>query len=114
MVPVPTGTIAGVARIRDDRQTLRMRIRIAAALAVLALSSFVAAGPAAATTRAADFPARDSRYHTYAEMVAELDQVVADHPKIVEKVSIGKSYQGRDIWAAKISDNVATDRKSVV
>ena len=31
------------------------------------------------------------------------------HPTIVRKFSIGKSYQGRDIWAAKISDNVATD-----
>ena len=42
-------------------------------------------------------------------MVAELDKAVADHPAIVRKFSIGKSYQGREIWAAKISDNVATD-----
>jgi carboxypeptidase T len=58
---------------------------------------------------AADFPAKDARYHTYAEMVAELDQAVADHPAIVEKFSIGESYQHRQIWAAKISDNVADD-----
>jgi carboxypeptidase T len=31
------------------------------------------------------------------------------HPDIVHVFSIGQSYQGRDIWAAKISDNVATD-----
>ena len=42
-------------------------------------------------------------------MVAELDQAVADHPDIVAKFSIGTSYQGRELWAAKISDNVATD-----
>jgi hypothetical protein len=62
-----------------------------------------------APVAAADFPARDARYHTYTEMEAELDQAVADHPDIVRKFSIGTSYQGRQIWAAKISDNVDTD-----
>ena len=76
--------------------------------ALLALSAAVSA-PAAAPVAAADFPAKDSRYHTYAEMVAELNKAVADHPAIVQKFSIGKSHQGREIWAAKISDNVATD-----
>ena len=42
-------------------------------------------------------------------MVAVIDAAVAAHPDIVKKFSIGKSYQGRDIWAVKISDNVATD-----
>ena len=42
-------------------------------------------------------------------MVAELNKAVADHPAIVQKFSIGESYQHRQIWAAKISDNVATD-----
>ncbi len=58
---------------------------------------------------AADFPSKDSRYHTYAEMVAELDRAVADHPAIVDKLEIGRSHQNRAIWAAKISDNVGTD-----
>jgi hypothetical protein len=70
---------------------------------------FLMALVAPAATHAANFPPADSRYHSYAEMVAELDKAVADHPAIVRKFSIGKSYQGRDIWAAKISDNVATD-----
>jgi hypothetical protein len=42
-------------------------------------------------------------------MVADLNAVEAPKPTIVDVVSIGKSYQGRDLWAAKISDNVATD-----
>ena len=42
-------------------------------------------------------------------MVADIQAVEAAHPDIVHVFSIGKSYQGRDIWAAKISDNVATD-----
>ena len=55
------------------------------------------------------FPSKDARYHDYAEMVAELNKAVADHPAIVQKFSIGESYQHRQIWAAKISDNVGTD-----
>jgi carboxypeptidase T len=79
----------------------------ASAALTLALLAGTLAAPAAAV--AADFPAKDSGYHTYTEMVAELDKAVADHPAIVRKISIGKTYKGRDIWAAKISDNVAVD-----
>ncbi|MDX3577531.1 M14 family metallopeptidase [Streptomyces sp. FL07-04A] len=56
-----------------------------------------------------DFPSADSRYHNYAEMTAEIDQRVAARPDIMSKRVIGKSYQGRDIVAVKISDNVAVD-----
>jgi hypothetical protein len=63
----------------------------------------------AAPAGAADFPPRDSLYHSYPEMVTDIRAVEAAHPDIVHVFSIGKSYQGRDIWAAKISDNVATD-----
>jgi carboxypeptidase T len=58
---------------------------------------------------AADFPSRDSRYHSFTEMVTDIKAVQAAHPGIVKLFSIGKSYQGRTLWAAKISDNVATD-----
>ena len=63
----------------------------------------------AVPTAAADFPAKDSRYHTYAEMVSDIQAVEAAHPDVVHVFSIGKSYQGRTIWAAKISDHVETD-----
>jgi carboxypeptidase T len=78
-----------------------------ALLGALVLTVTVAAIPAVAAEP--NFPANDSRYHNYPETIAAMDQAVADHPDIVEKVSLGKSYQGRDIWAVKISDNVATD-----
>ena len=69
-----------------------------------------AVGPAAAAAAATpDFPANMSGYHNYPEMVAEIQQAEADFPDIVHVFSIGKSYQGRDIWAAKVSDNVAQD-----
>ena len=48
-------------------------------------------------------------YHDYAELTAAVNQVVADHPTIARRVTIGQSYQGRDILAVKISDNVAVD-----
>ncbi|MEV0560599.1 M14 family zinc carboxypeptidase [Dactylosporangium sp. NPDC050588] len=56
-----------------------------------------------------DFPSADSMYHNYAEMTAELNQAVDDHPAILRKSSLGTSYEGRDIPVIKISDNVAVD-----
>ena len=55
------------------------------------------------------FPAADSGYHDYAEMVAELNQAASDHPGIFSLFSMGLSYQGRTVWAGKISDNVGAD-----
>jgi carboxypeptidase T len=66
--------------------------------------------PAALT---ADFPAGWEGFHTYAEMAADIDAVVAAaavaHPNVIRKFSIGRSYQGRELWAVKISDNVDLD-----
>jgi carboxypeptidase T len=56
-----------------------------------------------------NFPPADSAYHNYAETNAELDAIVAGHPAIAQKFSIGTSYEGRTIHGVKISDNVATD-----
>ncbi|MDG4827925.1 M14 family zinc carboxypeptidase [Solwaraspora sp. WMMD1047] len=56
-----------------------------------------------------DFPPADSAYHNYAELTAAVNKVVADHPSIARKISIGSSYEGRDLMAVKISDNVGTD-----
>ena len=64
---------------------------------------------AASGRKAEDFPPGYEGYHTYAEMVDEIDKAVADHPEIISKFSVGKSHEGRDIWAVKISDNVGQD-----
>lgn len=55
------------------------------------------------------FPPADSGYHDYAELTGVVNAVVADHPAIAKKISIGRSYEGRDLMAVKISDNVDTD-----
>jgi carboxypeptidase T len=44
-------------------------------------------------------------YHTYAETAAELHQIETTHSTIAKVYTIGKSIQGRDILALKISDN---------
>ncbi|GIE81685.1 carboxypeptidase T [Actinoplanes philippinensis] len=59
--------------------------------------------------RTLDFPPADAAYHNYAETIAEVNAVVAAYPAIASKRVIGKSYEGRDIVAVKISDNVGTD-----
>jgi hypothetical protein len=56
-----------------------------------------------------DFPTSDSRYHNFAEMTAEINSVVSSRSSIARQSVIGTSYQGRNIVAIKISDNVATD-----
>jgi hypothetical protein len=63
--------------------------------------------PAEAVTLA--FPPADSNYHDYAEMAAEIQQAASDHPAIFSLFSLGASYEGRTIWAGKISDNVGVD-----
>lgn len=62
-----------------------------------------------AAVPAAAYPPADSGYLDYAEMVAAVRAVEAAHPQIVDVFSIGTSHEGRELWAAKVSDNVATD-----
>jgi carboxypeptidase T len=56
-----------------------------------------------------DFPSADSNYHNYAEMTTAINAAVAAHPTILSKTAIGNSYEGRQMVALKISDNVGTD-----
>jgi carboxypeptidase T len=63
----------------------------------------------ASVTTATEFPAGRTGYHSYTELTAEIAAVAAAHPSIVARFSIGQSYQGRQLWAVKISDNVNVD-----
>src|SRR5436190_17074600 len=80
----------------------------AVGLTVATAASLVGAAHAAAAIPP-DFPSYDAGYHTYAEMVTEIKAAQTAHPDIVQVRSIGKSYQGRDIWVAKAPDNVAVE-----
>lgn len=48
-------------------------------------------------------------YYSFSEMVTAMNELVAAYPSIASKTSIGKTYENRDIWVIKISDNVASD-----
>ena len=57
----------------------------------------------------AGYPARDQGYHSYGEMVRHIRAVARRHPRIVRVFSIGRSAQGRSLWAAEVSDRVGED-----
>ncbi len=84
------------------RRALR---RLSVTLAALLLVGLAMAGPASAS----EFPRGWEGYHSYTELTAEIAQVAAAHPDIVHLFSIGQSYRGRQLWAVKVSDNVAVD-----
>ena len=61
--------------------------------------------PAAGSAR----PTGLGHLRTSADLESELDRQVARNPAIARKLSIGRSHEGRQIWALKISDNVGTN-----
>ena len=66
-----------------------------------------------ATSELLDFPSKDSNFHNYAEMKAELEAMVKANPKIARLDSIGKSNEGRELYRLRISGDLATaDQKA--
>jgi carboxypeptidase T len=73
------------------------------------LSSLGQSGLRILETRAVDTCIDDEGYHTYEEMLVELAQTQSDHVDIVQLSSLGKSIEGREIYALKISDHAAME-----
>ena len=48
-------------------------------------------------------------YHTYDEMTELLQNLESNYSDIMSLTSLGKTYEDRDIWLVKISDNVGTN-----
>jgi PKD repeat protein len=51
-------------------------------------------------------------YHSYQgsnSLVTELQRLASEFPEIAQLSSMGQTHQGRELWALKISDNVADD-----
>jgi carboxypeptidase T len=86
-------------RYAPPRRTRTLAPLLAAALVMVATG----------IVTASEFPKGREGYHTYTELTTEVAAMAAAHPDIVSLFSIGKSYQGRNLWAVKISDNVAID-----
>jgi len=93
--------------MRPFDRTPALLARLAAPLLLAGILLVPATAPAAAAEP--NWPASNAGYHNWPELVGAIKQAAADYPDIVSVFSIGKSYQGRDIWMAKISDNVKVD-----
>jgi carboxypeptidase T len=75
-----------------------------------AVQTLKAPQPAAPGTGQRAFPTSDANYHDYAELSAEVQNVANAYPGIVTpRFSLGTSYEGRQIWAVKVSDNPNAD-----
>ena len=48
-------------------------------------------------------------YHTYSEMVSELQNITIAHPDITKLIALRPTYDNRTVWAVKLSDNVSSD-----
>ncbi|WP_030749971.1 M14 family metallopeptidase [Streptomyces sp. NRRL F-5135] len=107
-------TGVSIDEVRDHSVVVSADGTEAARLRALGYGLKALAAPPARTNGLAaqpfDFPSADSRYHNYAEAAAEINQRIAAYPGIMSKRVIGKSHEGRDIIAIKISDNVAADQ----
>jgi hypothetical protein len=51
----------------------------------------------------------DGLFHSHADVTAELQSLAAQYPNRAKLISLGPSYEGREIWALKISRDVARD-----
>lgn len=97
-VPCPAPNLL----LQEDAVSIRT-IRPAAwapALAAAVLVGWLWPRPA----RAADF----AKYHTFQELSAELKAAVAANPSIARLSSIGKTREGRDIWAVELANTAGT------
>lgn len=55
-----------------------------------------------------DFPAEDSRFHNYQELVDELNVLHSQAPDITQLESIGESNEGRKIYRLSLSENLTS------
>lgn len=48
-------------------------------------------------------------YRSYDEMTGDLQSLAMNHSDIMSLTSLGKTYEGRDLWLVKLSDNVSQE-----
>lgn len=58
--------------------------------------------------RGEDSPHKDV-YRNYEQITAELASLAEQFPDKAEKVSIGKTHEGREIWALRVSSDITSD-----
>lgn len=72
------------------------------------------AGSRAKTTRHDDFSVAlvNGNFHSYEQTLAEFKTLASAHPELARYVKLGSSYEGREIFALKISKDVEVDDAS--
>lgn len=58
------------------------------------------------------FPNEDAIYHDYQELMVEIDQLVNSKPDLVKVMSIGRSVEGRNIWAIRLNPNAQSAQEA--
>lgn len=61
------------------------------------------AGPISGQANEYEYPAGDEKYHTYSEVVSELNEFARRFPKIATRFSLGSTVEGRDIPGIRIT-----------
>lgn len=92
---VRSGSVWGFANENALAELRSKRIRV--------LGNFDMATARGGHQNGFDFPAGDARFHNYAETLATLRSMAGTHADISRVLSIGKTLQGRDIWAIHIN-----------
>lgn len=54
----------------------------------------------------------NGKFHSYEQTIAEFKSLAASHPDMARYVKLGSSFEGRDIFALKISKDVSIDDAS--
>ena len=54
---------------------------------------------------------RFNKYYRYNDLTRLLKEFAKEYPKLVSVESIGKSYEGRDIWVATVTNSATGDAK---
>lgn len=58
------------------------------------------------------FPRRDAEFHDYAETLAAMRRLAQEAPELVSLISLGRSLQGRGIWALRLNSDAQGDERS--
>jgi len=87
------------------RTALFFRFALKAALAVVpALATGGAAHAQNPVAPAPKVSVAFNRFYDYAETVAVMQQLAAAYPEILRLQSIGRSFEGREMWLAVLAD----------
>ena len=70
---------------------------------------FAACAVLAAVMTSAGTPALGQFYHTYSQIGTMLQDAEDNYPGLCQRYDLGSSYQGRSIWALRISDNMPAE-----